>query len=174
MGVDLNLILPSNVRVRDVGNVIGRLLGCEAVRRPLGNDNWSVQVLGVVIGINSAVYECANINVITRRGYGWNFLYHFEWSRPPGARGIIMRSTPKNIALAIGVALFFGGKVIYQDHDEKHISFPSKTDAENHANDGAEWTALQERIESVQPITDADIDAAERHAAYPDRSECIR
>lgn len=180
MGIDLKLTLPANVTVSAVADVLGRLLGCPVVRRPLSAGGgpesrgaWSADVVGVTVS-PSNMPECAKIEVASplqgcgRQGCGSRrFLYHFEFDST-GARGIILRSWGEHIALAVEVARFFGGRVLYSDHADPAESFvePAKSDALNHPEDGAPWQDLQLRIEALQPLTQEQIAGAERFAAY--------
>ncbi len=165
MGVDCKVYLPSRVRVRDVASVIGALLGAEVRRDALG-DNGSIvaHVQGVKVkACGGSLVECCEITYQDR----W-FLFHFEFGRR-GEPGIMPRCTAKNIAMCKRLADFFGGRVDFSDCDSSECDyFVDEQDGIN-AEDGAEWNALQQRICDVQPLTEREIEACEKFAAYPTR-----
>jgi hypothetical protein len=106
----------------------------------------------------------------------FGFSYHFEFGgyREKGdSRGIIMRSWACNIVVCKKLVDFFGGWVDYQDCDSIDVDYnvKPKSDKMNCPEDGDEWQNLQERIMAVQPITQEELDDAERHAAYKESEE---
>lgn len=172
MGVDCQVQLPQNVRLRDVADVIGALLGCPVEKRMFesGSDGgWATHTVGVTTK-PSCVDTCAEIEVkgaTVGRCPERSFLYHFEYS-PSGHRGLLFRSYSVNIALAKGLVDFFGGTVDYSDCDDIDVDYevPAKSDEENHACDNGEWYAQQERKLAVQPLTKDQVKDCIQYAAY--------
>lgn len=138
--------LPGNVRVADVASVLGRLLGCEGRRSPLGGGSWAADVAGVSVRGIETMPECARI-LIEARG---EYLFHFE--DPRGRRLLrIDADTREGRALAVALVEFFGG-VLEDDHGETlHRAEPGSAER-NHPEDGAPWDAFQARILEVQPV----------------------
>lgn len=156
MSIDLNLRLPPNVRVRDVAKVIGKLLGAPARQ----SEGYYVDVEGYYVDV-----EGVKVDSI------WP-LYHFEHGN---WRLIILRSTPKHIALARAIADFFGGEVDYSDVEASRggggdYVVPSKSDEENHPTDGEPWYSLQNRILTLKPLSKKSVEACKGFAAYPDET----
>jgi len=68
MGVDCKILLPHNVQVNDVADIIGVAAGLKTSRRPLNhNDAWSLEVHGV--GVKpSIVLTLADIQITAPDG----------------------------------------------------------------------------------------------------------
>lgn len=166
MSVDCRIYLPGNVRVRDVAKVIGRLMGCEAKKEPLGSsyhpDAWSVNVSGVSVKAG-CVEGMADIFIKSKQAKAGesqlSWFYHFEADTFPGMRVMLPGSRPLSKAIGKRLVEFFGGKVDYSDCDEKDIDYqrPAKKDSENCPNDGKPWQRLQQRIFDVKPLTEEEI-----------------
>jgi len=171
MGVDCNILPPNDVRVRDVARAIGILMGGEAIREPLCHDpnaGWSVQVPGVQV-LPSVVPECAeiNINFEAQDGVEHWVMFHYEVSGSQGARLLSPPSTPLWCAVGTALVNFFGGQVDYNDSDDDDTG-PQKTVAPLHYNDpvnDSEWTAFQERLMGLGPLTAKDIKLHRKVAA---------
>ena len=168
MGVDCRITLPDKVRIRDVADVIGMLLGQKWELAPLdSHGSKHLKVEGVSVR-NSSVDACADIFVGDRR-----FFYHFEWSGGSFGnrdihcgRGLILRSTAENIALAVALVQFFGGFVDFQDCDESDCDFAWPEQPDIRPNDGEAWERFQQRMAAVRPLTKADIAKYKSVAAY--------
>lgn len=169
MGVNCNISLPANVRVDDVASVMGAAAGCE-VRKMLlnGTDSWAVRVLGVDVRGSDT---CPGMAVITihnptldSESKHWCY-YHFE--HRGGRRLLSPKSTAFWIAVGRRLVEFFGGRIDYRNcADVGFLEIPDKPDGLNHAEDGAEWDALQMRIAAVKPITKAEWRSLDAVAAY--------
>ena len=190
MGVDAKIYLPSNTRLDTVVDVVCRLLGAPVNKQDLGSRDhpgaWHAQPANGVGSYRS--YESipgmagVTIKKIDSSIYGQpavNFSYHFEFGGPRrgknngGTRGISMRAYGVNIAMFKRLADFFGGTVDYSDCDDKENNYvvPHKDDHMNCPEDGTAWQVLQERIMSVQPLTQAEIDTCEKVASYHETEE---
>lgn len=161
MGVDCRIYLSSRANVRDVATAIAILLGQKVEKRPLGSDGWHVVVDGVkVYGIEN-LPECCHIKVAER----W-FLFHFEFGRGSGQRGIMPRSTPSNIALCKRLADFFGGTVAYNDCDSNRADYFVEERFDILGEDDEAFYRKQERFLKIVPLTKGEIAECVRHSAY--------
>jgi len=168
MGVDCNILLPNDVRVRDVARAIGILMGGEPIREPLCGGGFSVLVPGVQV-LPSVVPECAeiNINFEAQDGVEHWVVFQFEVSGTNGARLLSPPSTPLWCAVGTALVNFFGGQVDYNDSDavgkgpEKMVDPPQRNDPSN----DPEWTAFQERLMALGVLTSEDINAHRKIAA---------
>lgn len=179
MGVDCYIQLPGNVRVRDVGDVIGILSGVPAVKRSLGSlaedGAYSAHVEGVnvepaqVVGL-ATITVTAPLSKAAQEARGVDeqpyCLYHFE---PSECERLIMpRSTGYWLAIGYGLIQFFGGTLICQDCDEKlkQYHFATRFDDENCPEDGREWQRFQDRKLALKPLKAKDFLRMEKYAAY--------
>lgn len=170
MGVDCSLTLPNRARVRDVADVMGMLLGCRSELHPLTDNAIYNTVEGVAIEKyqTDALAQCCYITINPPGGRRWEVMYHFEWDRNGGGRGIILRSRAEYLALLVGLAKFFGGIMDYMDSDEVSNDFEAPENSLIGATNGQEWDDWQRAMHAVQPLTKADIAAMREHAAYQD------
>ena len=173
MGCDCKLELPAPAKLTDVADVIGMLLGQHSHIEMISSVVKSVRVEGVHT-TPSAIPSCAQIqiNTVTDKEPRW-FLYHFEYGGGPdhandtrGSRGIIFRCTADNIALAVGLATFFGGQVDFNDSDDSDVDFKRKTQKDIGAQDGDLWDSFQERKAAVSAIGPKQVKKYEKYAAY--------
>lgn len=165
MGVDCKIYLPSRVNVRDVATVIAILLGNKVRKEPLGSDGWHVQVDGVKVEpCSGTLAECCQIKVNCDGEERW-FLYHFEFGRE-GKRGIMPRSTARNIALCKGLADFFGGIVDFSDCDDREADYYVEEKFDIHGEDNEAFYRKQSRMLEVHPLSKSEIDECEEVCAY--------
>lgn len=162
MGTDCRIYLPSRVNVRDVATAIGILLGHKAVKEPLGRDGgWHIKVEDVSVkACGGTLAECCHI-VVGQSAY----LYHFEFGRE-GKRGIMPRSTGRNIALLKKLADFFGGIVDFNDCDSTEADYFVEERFDIHGEDDAAWYRKQERFAALQPLTERDVAECVQFSAY--------
>lgn len=168
MVCDASISLPGNVRVERVAEVVGKLLGCEST---LEKVSGSVRVDGVDIRpMDHPTY--VQIIVMPPSGRRRRFNYFFESSaqksRGANRRSMSTSSTPTNIAVLVGVAMFFGGAVDANDLDEEEcdVGVLDKSDLQNATEDGPSWDDLQRRIHAIKPLTKAHIEPWRKRAAY--------
>jgi hypothetical protein len=171
MGVDCTINLPSNVRLQKVAEVVAIAAGMEPIKQPLNSkahpDAWYVSVPGLIVR-SSCVVTCADI-IFQHNGEQHYVMYHFEpGDESRGGRLLMPRSTPFWICVAKRLIDLFGGWVDYQDCDSSYRDYerPPKNDASNCPSDGVHWQKLQERIFSVQPVTEEELTANQKFAAY--------
>jgi len=171
MGVDCNILLPNDVRVRDVARAIGILMGGEAIRQPFHppSDGYSILVPGVQVK-PSSMPECAEIriNFKAQDAVEHYVLFHFEVSGTKGKRLLSPPSTPLWCAVGTALVKFFGGHVDYNDCDDEATG-PQKTVFPLHRNDPSddpEWTAFQERLMNLGPLTAKDMKAHRKVASW--------
>lgn len=152
MSVNLWVHLPPNVRVHDVARVLGRLVGLRGVKDPIGGGSWAAGIRGVLVRGCSDM-PCAQI-LLADRGV---FLFHFE--APGGRRLLSFDDTTEGRAMGAALVGFFGGW-LRDEGGRVLVERKDRSDEENHAEDGAAWTALQQRILDVKPVesgTDAQV-----------------
>lgn len=170
MGTDCALTLPSHAQVRDVAKVMGILLGRPSHRHEYRNGSqsgWWAEVDGVMVK-PSGVTGLADISIEGETiccpdgQNGRFFLYHFEWGNK-GKRGTMPRCTPVNIAMCVGLADFFGGKVDFNDCDSIEVDYHVRVREalwphKNTPSDDPGWHQFQQAILDVQPLAQEDID----------------
>ena len=162
MGTDCSITFPPRVRLNDVADVIGILLGAEVAKEPLGGHDgaYYAHVEGIKVKGCESPAECATITFENR----W-FLYHFEFG-DFGERGMLPRSTARNIAMCKRLADFFGARVDFNDCDLTEVDYFVEEQPDINASDGAAWQRLQDRKLAVLPLTDGEVAACEKFAAY--------
>lgn len=146
MGVDCWTYLPGGVRVRDVADVIGILLGC----KPEWDTTHSyVNVEGVKIESCDNMPECCRLFFDTPHGK-YSRLYHFEHYD-----GFRLMSSPANpLWQAVGEQLvkFFGGRLDKYDCDEIDADIVHISDWPVSPSDGEAWDHFQNRIMAVEAL----------------------
>ena len=167
MGVDAEVLLPAHVRVQDVAEVVGKLLGHESTLRPAGGvDVKQVEVVSIP-EIPSCAWLRGYDNTGDERCTTFSVLYHFE--SEDGRRIIMRRSRAEYIALLRRLADFFGGTVDYQDCDAEGADYCVERPLEESApTDGEAWFAFQKRIHELTPLGEEEIAACVGFAAYQD------
>ncbi len=163
MGIDCRIILPGNVRIRDVSDVMGAAAGLRPEQYQIDGKGIFMRVPGVVVsGYGTQGLEtCARITFLDHE-----VMYHFEYRG--GCRLLIPRSTPFWLAIGYRLVEFFGGELIAMDCDDKVVfSRPARDDSWNHAEDGEPWARLQKRKLEVRPLDAEELDTAKSLAAYP-------
>jgi hypothetical protein len=174
MGVNSNIYLPGDVRVRDVGKVIGVLAGFKKRKiklRHLSNDNsWYVDVEDVQIITHENVPSMCTIRLkgdIMIDGEDCHHTtYHFESDRGTD-RFLYPIASPFWIAIGKRLCKFFGGKIDYADCDKGGINATWKSPRKNNSpDDGRPWQKFQEEIFNLEPITMKELKWANKWAAY--------
>lgn len=179
MSVDCRIFLPPAVRVNDVADVIGALVGLKPEKRKFSqSDGYSVHVGGVnVVATSGSVPTMLNISLTAPDGeklvdgeQSHFVYYHFESLDPAGkpCRLLMPKSTAFRIAVGRGLIRFFGGSLDYSDCDEAEVNESRKAKSVSfaHAEDGDDWYALQDAKLAVPAITREEIAACAKHAAY--------
>lgn len=168
--IDCNILLPNDVRVRDVAKAIGILMGGQAIREPFHHGRgWSALVPGVQVK-PSPMPECVEIyiNFKAQDDLEHWLLFHYEVSGSQGKRLLSPPSTPLWCAVGDALVNFFGGHVDYNDADDETTG-PQKTVARvqrNDPSDDPEWGVLQERLMNLGALTAKDIRAHKAVAAW--------
>lgn len=178
MGVDCNIVLPHNVQVQYVAKVIAKLAGAPSRMVPLGSSHPNskyVKIDGLKVEGVVEVPELNRISVSLPDGT-LSVQYHQEVSaRWAGCKLMLPRSTAFWLAMGRRLIEFFGGGLVYSDHDFDGKTFnetvPPKSNDENGPEDGDPWQSLQDRVHAIQPLTRAEIRAMRRYAAYEDEDE---
>jgi len=175
MGVDCKIMLPSNVQVREIANVIGICVGLNKHQEKLDGCDFEVtRVDGIDVKGIEILPGCAEISWSNPVGispesikHTGRVLYHYEYD---GGKRRLLSPRACSEWLAIGEVLvnFFGGEIDYQDCDASELDYlqPAKTDVENCPEDGEEWQDLQDRLFALEPLTDDDIAEFDLISAY--------
>lgn len=186
MGVNTNIYLPHDVKLDDVADVIGQLLGLKvrwrSVKAIFGGGKYRY-VAGVKLHPCEDMPQLCGITFSPPKGKtlvdgedGHHVNYHFEpGSQYAGKYGRLLmpHAYPVWIAVAIRLAKFFGGKVVYRDCEGitkaygtyANRYFP-KPRATNCPEDGKPWEDFKEAKYSIEPLTQKDLDRANKVAAY--------
>lgn len=167
MGIDCKCWLPYYVEIRDVADVIGACMGLEKQKKNLDDEAWYSHVDGVFFESFSSLPSCVNIVWKQPNGKCRNVLYHFE---PGGGKGrlIMPRSTTFWIAVCIRLVDFFGGEVDFNDCDYTDVDYakPHRPLKEVCPVDDLPWQEFQQRKWDIPPLTQAELDAADKFASY--------
>lgn len=174
MGVDCEIRLPEDVRIRDVADVIGILAGCEKVWSETSDKKATWVNVKCVDVSTVGMVGMAHINVsipISTKGNDTAFvLYHFEpGTFPDGTCGRLLtpRSTGWWIAVGKRLVDFFGGTVDFNYCDEQDIDYQKpKPRWHNNPEGDEEWDDFQKAKFAVQPLTDAEVETVWEVAAY--------
>ena len=165
MGVDCKISLPQEARVSNVAEVIGILLGKKVTLNTPANSSQkytSADVEGVKVTSAVGVVSCANIDIENTDQGSRHFLYHFEWTRGTSedgehnmghGRGLMPKSTARNIAMGIGLVKFFGGQVDFNDCDDIDCNFKRPKQRDITACNRKAWENFQKRIARLKPLT---------------------
>lgn len=168
MGVDTLIFLPNDVRVSDVGDVIGTLLGLPTFQC---YEKWGryTEVEGVKVEGIKTMPECCHIILEGKMIGGeenWRFLFHMECSSPK-YKLIMPRSYPLAIALGLKLCRFFGGKIHFQDcKDDKPNRKFRKPRQNNRPEDGRVWQRFEDEKFNIKPLAKNDITDVEKFACY--------
>lgn len=168
MGVSCHVTLPHETRLTDVVKVLGALAGNPLTREDFGggHEGWSACLPADTLRTaNTSVIGMAQIlGVAANRPSDPDFycFYHFE---SKNGRLLMPPSTAWWIAVGRGLVAFFGGSVVASDCDGKTI-YRKPKQKDIHAEDGAAWYRLQNRLLTVKPLTEEDIKKCEKWAAY--------
>lgn len=164
MGVDCRINLPADVRLSDVAEAIGILLGCKPERHDFDRGGWCCRVPGAET-TPASVDTCAEIKIKPPKGEPRWFLYHFEVEYD--GRLIMPRATDVNIALGRRLVQFFGGRLDYNDCDSTDWNEAyDRPRPRNNPSDGAEWDSFQAEMMELKPLTPTEIKKAKGVASY--------
>lgn len=143
MGIDTDVILPANVRIRDVALVLARLHGYA-----LAGSEYGWMLPDDVKVAPTLTPEMARIH-----GPDFHYWFHFEYSERPGCKLLSCRLSDHSPAIAHALVDFFGGTAIANDCDEEVTHRrAAKGNQLNHPVNDAPWKNLQDRIGQVTPI----------------------
>jgi hypothetical protein len=170
MGVDCKIVLPGNVRIKDVANVIGLAAGLkgEMYSDKTHGASWAT-VEGVETKPLSSLEGMAEISLCGDLIDKWKHhfvIYHFE--AYGSGRLLSPRSTAFWIACGHRLVDFFGGKMDINDCDEIRVDYsvPKKPNNQNCPRSDRCWDDFQKRILSIKPITWEELEEFDLVAAY--------
>ncbi len=171
MGVDCRIMLPSNVRLRDVGELLGILSGRKSEKQYFNNNSgWSVRVAGMHFRTYESMPECVAIEWDMPKYGGRSVLFHYE-SGQGQYRLLMPPSTCWWLAAGKRLISFFGGELDYNDCDNTDVDFQrrKKSRQVNAPEDGKPWYIFQERMLKAKAITEEEIQSMVKHAGYGDK-----
>ena len=165
MGIDTRIILPDNVRVKDVANIIGICAGKKPLKQFWSyGKGWAATVPDVKIKVTSdASWGMVGIHVngpfpkhILEYRLNQSAIYvayHFE----SDTGGRVLQPPMTFFWLAVGRRLvqFYGGKLDYNDCDDIEVDFSirPKSREQNAPNSDLGWYKFQQRILDMQALT---------------------
>lgn len=166
MGSDCLIQLPGNVRVKDVANILAILDGVPAMKYVHSSGVYWAQVAAKAEGIPE-IAGCARITWTGLSGPR-HVLYHFEPDVNIGGRLLMPRSTAWWIAAGTRLVQFFGGNLVYNDCGDQtpDISWTPQSNWKNCPSSGKAWDDFQDRLLSMKPLTDQEIQDVQKHAVY--------
>lgn len=164
MGVDCRIMLPGNVRVRDVMAVMAVAVGFKPTRRDLPGGGFYTKVEGVTVDHT----YCSDPSSFFMRFDGRQCYFTFESDSNPGGRLLMPKSTAFWCLVGQRLVDFFGGKVDYNDCDDNDFDYrrPNKSSARNAPTNGNPWEEFQTRLANVKPITRAELQAFTGNVGY--------
>jgi hypothetical protein len=134
-------MLPVDVRLMDVAEVLGRLSGADRWHAlpTTAPEMASIQVYGDLVD-GESIHYCT---------------FHFEAKDDDGkpCRLLLPTSTDFWIAAGVGLADFFGGKVDFDDCDDvdaDHVATMPRLG--NSPDDGEPYHAFREEVTAVRPV----------------------
>lgn len=165
MGVNCRIILPDNVQLGNVTNVIGVLCGLKPKKRYFSpSEGWATCVPGATYKpCDSLIAECAVIIIKApllphiqeyRNAPPTPYVrYHFEPER--GGRLLMPPSTNFWVAIGKRLVQFFGGYIDYNDCDDVEMNFSRRKKPRyiNSPVDGRAWYKFQNRLLKLKPLT---------------------
>lgn len=184
MGVNVNIGLPNNARLRDVANAIGVLAGIKPLESRIDTcpKGFFIDVPGVSLRpCGLGLESCSYIDIRVPNGkkmvdgeteHTW-LMFHFEMEMPSlvnsdirdYARGMLPIATPFWIAIGRRLVQFFGGWFIPNDCNDE-VEIYAAPHYLNGAVSGDVWDQQQRRIFELQPITAEELRDAVKVATY--------
>lgn len=186
MSVDIQLYLAPTTKHERVVVALGALHGLLLVKTPSDQNNRTVGA-----NENHFYMSCPGINVrtldhwpsavrmefTTPHGEGRSIYYHFECSGEgdygglaAGHRLLSMPTSARNIAIARKLVKLFGGRVIFNDCGTRSFTDPDLKIPANRLNaaaNGAPYWRINRILSEIQPVTQKEIAAEAKRAAYP-------
>lgn len=191
MGVNCKVVLNEGADWEKVGQVASVLLGAKVNKAPLGDDGYHALVEGFdnrgsqadkvarrLLGqepyggyrtfditpsdIDILIEGDAN-NPVAKAiaesdGFPYGLWYGLE------NRSLYPKATAAKIALAAGLAKFFGGKGVYNDCSDKKMNFPSRLNFIGETDPA--FYRYQDALLALKPLTQKDIDRCAKYASY--------
>lgn len=176
MGVDCNILIPSDARARDIVTVLGAIVGCPVTKHTFGMGNgkesYAAKVSDRHIEIENPdsplLVGSPTIDIYKRTIDG--VAHHHVMLHTESHHGLYKVMCPKSTAfwIAVGRRLvrFFGGQMVYSDCDGK-VNFKCKKPRRwNDPEDGKAWRDFQDAILAIKPITKEDLENCAKYASY--------
>lgn len=168
MSVDCNIYLPSYVRVEDVATVIAGAMGFKVETHE--GYSWARQHDVKIVCTNNPALLSLQFgpSPADPQDHSWYYFLEGDDQINPGSRCLHTRSYKEIIAVGRRLVNFFGGRIDYQDCDSRERDYvrPWKKPDEVCPTNGKPWTDFQKRLLAVKPLTAAELDKAQTHAAY--------
>jgi len=169
MGVNAQVCLPRDVRLRDVSTAIGILagLGIEWEKSGYDKDLMFLRVKGVQEK-SGVCPEMVNIIISGELvdGEKNHFVNYFFESSDANFILLYPKSTAFWIAIGIELCKFFGGKIQFNDCKGGWNRRYKKPRKKNNPDDGRPWTKFQKELSEIKPLTMKDLRRCDKYAAY--------
>ena len=177
MGVTAKCFLPPATQIEDVAAVMGALLGLHVEKKPLGRDGYYADVRGVKAGgteLPAMAQIVANMNGVDNDAAAeipevhLRLGYHYA-ANERGEHLLMPASTPARIALMVGLVVFFGGHVQFNDAAEgggSGLRVKAKPGKYLRHSENEQFRQMQDDILAIEPLTKADVDKYRKFAAY--------
>lgn len=186
MGVNCTIDLPPSVRVDYVAMAIGVLSGLTPEKAYFGSGSdggWAARVPGVDVQpvgrtspgmVDITIAKPHRSSPLIDGEVVHSVFYFFESSDDNGkpVRSLNPPSTAYWISVGRALIRLFGGKIDFSDTDDVDVNEKRPAWKHNNASDGEPWYELQNRIMNIKPLTEKDLDANVKHAAYGDWRRC--
>lgn len=187
MGVDINIKLPLHLKASHLLKVMAKLSGHEMIKRPLGDDEETVDLNLPCEKDNawSIRFDKDNIRIDHKPEIDADFsmieyvntieenrtLYFHRIPEDEDCQLLTSRSNPWNVALGNRLIEFFGGSIIYNDSydkaDKKVINknaiFPRRLPTQ--VGDDR-FFQFYNALDQLKPITAEEVLGAQKKAAY--------
>jgi hypothetical protein len=183
MGVDANLYLKPDIKLDDIVDAIGRILGLEERRFGSDETDWSydgviqyrpaLTIMGMSdLAIPDGRFTGANLNP---RFFFNDSYYEVDEEGAQtdklirGVSCLHFSSSPLRIALMRRLAQIFGG--VLEEHDSRGTMKVFKRPRKrfwNTRHDGEDYIAYKKYLYDIPPLTDEEIEDARESAAYKD------
>jgi hypothetical protein len=173
MGINCSAKLSNKATWEYVGMVASVLLGAKATKQKLGADSFHA----VVEGFNRNTWKPTSMpeyiyilvngfvdNPVAKAIQDTDELPYHMWYGLE-QRSLYPKATAEKIALTLALVKFFGGEITYNDAScdgPETFPVPKYIGAQG----GKEWQRLHQEILDLKPLTQADIDACKKWAAY--------
>lgn len=167
MGVDCKIYLPPQVALDYVACAVALAGGARSEIAAFGGDRPFEAIYVASLTVKpSTIATLANVVFHDEvRNVSHKLVYHFEFG-VAGERGFMPRSHPYWLAVGRKVVDAFGGRIDYDDSDDKYADYETPLRWPENWSGNAGFATLQEILRSIEPVTEDDIQAMRMYAYY--------